>query len=155
MAFRLSVSLAVSGAATGALATALDAWGGINPPRAYGFCMTCHSRDLVDWVANQLFATHWEVALPGVQFPILTVVGVLLGAYVACILASERRLRPAAHPWLSLVAGVLVVNFGLVALGCPTRQVVRLGYGDWTALTAVAGIVLGAGLGTLVLKRRA
>ena len=155
MIFRPGVSLAACGAATGALAVVLDVWGGVRPPAAYGYCITCHTRDLIDWVANRLFALGWEVALPGAQLPILTVVGVLLGALLAARLAGELRARPAAHPWLSVFAGVLVVNFGLLALGCPTRQVIRLGYGDWTALAAVGGIVLGVGLGTSIMMRRA
>ena len=155
MRYRPGVSLAACGAAIGVMATALDAWAGINPPHAYGFCTTCHGQDLIGWVANRLFAARWPVSSAGAQAPILTAVGLLVGGFLAATLAGERQTRPARHAWRSLAAGVLASNLGLVALGCPVHQVILLGYGDRLALIAVVGFAIGAAGCTYVLKRRA
>ena len=152
MRFRPGVSLAACGLALGAIVVGLEGWGGIHPPRAYGFCTTCHGQDLISWAANRLAGFGWELSPAGAETPLLTVVGVLVGARLAAALAGEQQIRTARHPWLSVGAGILAAILGLLALGCPIRQLVVLGYGDWIALPALLGHVTGAVLGVLLLR---
>ncbi|MFH1086299.1 MAG: hypothetical protein V1772_11125 [Chloroflexota bacterium] len=148
-------SMALCGAVLGSMAVAMELWGGLAWPHAYGFCTTCHGQDLVGWLGEHVLGVRLGGSLAGSDWPLMTGVGVVLGGWAAASLAGERRARPARHPWLSLGAGILTASLGLMALGCPIRQVILLGYGDWIAVPALIGHVAGVGLGTLLLKRLA
>jgi hypothetical protein len=154
MRFAPRVSLAATGVVLAGMVVSMEIWGGFRLPHGYGFCTTCHAQDLVAWFANQLANTHWQLSPAGSRTPIVTGVGILIGSYIAARLAGERRRTAARHPWLSLLAGIAAANLGLLALGCPIRQVVLLGYGDWLAVAAVLPFGLGGVLALMYTKWR-
>lgn len=127
----------------------------VRPPDAYGVCMACHGRDLVNWIANEVTGSRLVVAPVALVFPLLTVVGVLLGAWVAAKVSGEFRFRKPSQPVRHFLYGVLVMNAGLLAAGCSTRLVLRAAAGDQLGLIGVAAMVIGVVLATLVLRRRA
>lgn len=127
----------------------------VRPPDAYGICMACHGRDLVNWISNDLFGTRLTIAPASVVFPLLTVVGVVIGGWLAARLTGEFRFRKPSKPVKSFVHGLLVMNFGLLAAGCSTRLALRFGAGEPLAAMGFGAMVVGIVLGTLWLRRRA
>jgi YedE family putative selenium metabolism protein len=50
------------------------------------------------------------------------------------------------------MGGLVMIVGAAVVIGCPVRQILRLGSGDWAAVTALAGLAGGVWLGTLYLR---
>src|SRR5213594_2291994 len=109
------VSAVPMGIIAGILAVAAGAFFDVRPPEAYGVCMACHARDLVSWTLNTLARTQLEVAPASLIFPVLTPIGVILGALVAARRKREFRWQTPESPWKAFVYGVLVMNFALLA----------------------------------------
>ena len=127
----------------------------VRPPEAYGICMVCHGRDLVNSIGNALLDAGLTVAPVSLVFPLLTVVGVLIGAVVAAVISSEFRFRKARKPLKNFFHGVAVMNLGLLAAGCSTRLLLRTSAGDIAGAGGFAAMVLGVVLATLWLRRKA
>ena len=97
------------GIVSGILAVTAGALFEVRPPDAYGVCMACHGRDLVNWTINALAGTHLTVAPASLVFPVLTPIGVLLGALlgaattgpvpgsVSCAITVASRLTARAN----------------------------------------------------------
>src|ERR1700689_2011416 len=73
----------VYGIVAAVLAGGAGQWGGVSPPAAYGLCSACHGRDLADWVLNHTEGTKLFVTAAGAKWPLLTVVGLVLGSNLA------------------------------------------------------------------------
>jgi hypothetical protein len=117
--------------------------------------MACHGRDLVGWLANSQFGTSLAVAQVSTVFPLLTTVGVLIGAAIAAVGSGEFRWRRPDTPLRSFVIGVLVMNFALLAAGCSIRLLLRASAADPLGLTGFGAMVTGVILATFWLRRRA
>ncbi len=141
------------GIAAGLLAVGVQVFFNVKPPPAYGICMACHPRDLVNWIVNHLFGTNWEIAPVSLTFPLLTTVGLVLGASFAARRHREFRWVSLGNRARSFVLGLLVMNAALIALGCPTRLLLLSAYGDVLGWIGVIGLVLGIVGGTLLLKK--
>jgi len=127
----------------------------VRPPEAYGICMSCHGRDLANWVTNGMFSTDLTVARASVVFPLLTTVGVILGSVLAAIMSGEFRWQKPARPIRSFSLGLIVMNLALLAGGCATRLTLAASAGDLSALVAFGAMAVGIVLATLLLRRRA
>lgn len=127
----------------------------VRPPDAYGVCMACHGRDLVNWIANDLFGTHLTVAPVALVFPLLTTVGVLIGGWLGAVMSGEYRYRRPRTPMRSFLHGMLVMNFGLLAAGCSTRLALRTSAGDLLGAIGFLAMVGGVVLATVAMRRRA
>jgi membrane associated rhomboid family serine protease len=77
-----------------------------------------------------------------------------LGAFAAAALYSERRRQPLDRPPLYFLAGLIVMTVGIVIFGCPTRIVLRAGYGEVYGIAALSGMLAGIACGTLLLRMR-
>jgi membrane associated rhomboid family serine protease len=128
---------------------------GIYPPSAYAFCLACHVRDLVNTAWSAVFGAALETAGIARRALLLTSPGVLLGAFAAAALFRERRRQPLGRPLPYFLAGLAVMTIGIVIFGCPTRIVLRAGYGEVYGIAALAGLLAGIACGTLLLRRRA
>lgn len=144
-----------AGTLLGVGAALVQAYFKVIPPVAYGVCMVCHPKDLVNWMANHFLNTDWRISIASTAWPILTVVGVLLGSFVAAYQNGELKLRSARQPLSHFVYGFLMINLGLILGSCPIRIVLLSAYGDWMAVIAWVFIIIGVLLGTLVLRRNA
>src|SRR5258708_9810519 len=89
----IRVTAAQMGIVAGVLAVAAGAFFEVRPPEAYGICMACHGRDLVNWTINLLARTHLEVATASLGYPVLTTIGVLLGALVGAVISGVFQWR--------------------------------------------------------------
>jgi hypothetical protein len=137
------------------LAVVAGAFFAVRPPEAYGICMACHGRDLVNWTLNSALGTGLTVAPASAVFPLLTGVGVVLGALLAALASGEFRWSRPEHPLKGFVYGVLVMNFALLAAGCSIRLLLRAAAGDLTGLAGVGGLAAGIFLATSWLSWRA
>jgi hypothetical protein len=142
------------GVVGGILAVVAGAFLEVRPPEAYGVCMACHGRDLVNWLINELAHTHLSVAPASLVFPVLTTVGVLLGAVLGAHTSGEFRWRRPESLLKSFGYGVLVMNLALLASGCSFRLLLRASAGEVLGLLGFIGMVGGVILGTFWLRWR-
>jgi hypothetical protein len=151
----VQVSAVQTGIVFGMLAVAAGAFFEVRPPEAYGVCMACHGRDLVNWTINEVAGTHLAVAPASVLFPVLTTIGVLLGALFGARTSGEFRWWTPDHPLKTFVYGMLVMNFALLAGGCSIRLLLRTASGEALGMAGFAGMAAGVILGTFWLRWRA
>jgi hypothetical protein len=131
-----------------------DALFPISPPSAYAFCLSCHVRDLVNTVVNAVGHARFQVTEVAGRALLLTSPGVLLGAFIAARVYGEARPRKADRPLLMAGLGFLMMTIGIVIFGCPTRIVLRAGYGEVYGLVALAAMFVGIAGATVVMKLR-
>ena len=149
------ISATVAGGVAGLAAVVAGAFFDVRPPDVYGVCMACHARDLVDWIVNRAAGTHLTVAPASLVFPVLTPVGVLLGAMIAARTSSEFRWRIPDSPLRTFAYGVLVMNAALLAGGCSIRLLLRTAAGEALGMSGFAGLIAGVILATQWLRWRA
>ncbi len=149
----LRPSAVTYGVVAGLLAVSVQVFFNVKPPPAYGICMACHPRDMVNWLLNHLTGSHWEIAPVSATVPLLTTVGLLIGASIAASRAREYRWLSLGKRARSFLFGLLVMNAALIVTGCPTRLLLLSAYGEVMALVGVAGLVIGILCGTWLLKK--
>jgi len=120
-------------------------------PEAYGFCVACHTRDVANDAVNSLAGTQLALApiSQNAILPVMTVIGVLIGAFISARYYSEFRTKTggiASYIWY-LLGGVFFMIFALFMGGCPYRIGLRIGYGDVVALIGVIAIIIGVLVG--------
>ncbi|HNQ01340.1 MAG TPA: YedE family putative selenium transporter [Syntrophales bacterium] len=139
--FASRAGIIVVGAVIGVAATLLQYLG--NPPNM-GVCVACFERD----IAGALGLHRAGV----VQYIRPEIIGFVIGAFLAALLAKEYRPRGGSAPLVRFFLGIFAMIGALVFLGCPWRATLRLAGGDWNALTGLAGLAAGIGVGVLFLK---
>ncbi len=144
----------VFGVAAGSIFVLAEVAFPISPPSAYAFCLSCHVRDLVNTVVNAVARSRLPVAEVAGRALMLTSPGVLLGAFLAARLHGEWQPRRADRPLLLAVLGFVVMIIGIVIFGCPTRIVLRAGYGEVYGIVALVGMLVGIAAATLLMKVR-
>jgi hypothetical protein len=146
----MRISIIVAGLVTGALAALVQILFSVSPPPAYGICIACHARDLANWLVNAVTGSTLSVAPVSAAAPVLTVVGLVIGAFVASYSNKEFKLKTTKNPIKSFIYGFLVMVFALILGACPLRTVLRVAYGDIIAVVGlasiVAGVIISAGL---------
>jgi uncharacterized protein len=114
-------------------------------PANMGLCVACFERD----IAGSLGLHRAEK----LQYPRPEIPALILGAMLAAAMAGEWKGRSAAAPAVSFLLGAFMMIGALVFLGCPVRMTLRLGGGDFTALSGLAGFAVGIWAGTSLLRR--
>ncbi|MCW4010350.1 MAG: YeeE/YedE thiosulfate transporter family protein [Candidatus Bathyarchaeota archaeon] len=144
------ITIVVAGLITGALAAIAQVSFNVLPPYAYGICVACHARDLINWLVNHAAGLNLSVAGVSVAAPVLTVIGLIVGAYIASARNHEFKFKTTKHPLKSFIYGFLVMVFALILGACPLRTILRVAYGDIIAVVGFAaiavGVIIGAGL---------
>ena len=151
MKIRLSFrSSFLTGIVMGVSAAAAQAYFKVESPVADGISFLGHPAYLLKWGANHVFGTKWAIAPEFVVFPALTVVGVLIGSFIASG-NSDLKLKPGPvrQKFLSLIYGFLVINFALFWGACPIRTALLVSYGSVLAAVALASIVAGVVLASV------
>lgn len=148
----INVSPFKAGVVLGLGAALVQAYFKVIPPAAYGVCMVCHPKDLVNWIADHVLNTDWSYSVASTNWPILTVIGVVLGALVAARQHGELHLRPARQTLFHFVNGFLMMNFGLILGSCPIRIVLLSAYGNLVGIVGWVCVVIGVVGGTLALR---
>jgi hypothetical protein len=148
------VSPIVMGATTAALAVVAQAFLNLYPPPAYGICIVCHGRDLIVWLVAAVAGVKPEVAAVSTQWPLFTVVGVLLGSRYAAVQYGEYKSHWVGGKWAAFLCGMAVMILGLIVMGCPARLLLRAAYGDAIGAAAELAVLLGVVSATLVMRWR-
>ena len=149
------VTATVTGIVGALLAVIAGSLFDVRPPDAYGLCMACHARDLVDWTVNAAAGTRLTVAPASLVFPVLTPIGVLLGALLAARTSGEFRWRHPEHPLKTFLYGVVVMNCALLAGGCSIRLLLRTAAGETLGLIGFGALAAGVIVATQWLRWRA
>ena len=149
---KVRVTALSMGISAGLLAVLAGSFFEVRPPDAYGICMACHARDLVNWTANRFAGTRLTVAPASLVFPALTVIGVLVGALLASKTSGEFRWQNPDSPVKTFIYGALVMNFALIAGGCSIRLLLRTAEGELLGMMGFGGLVAGVILGTFSLR---
>lgn len=123
-------------------------------PLAYGICTVCHARDLFSWIVNHVVKFQMDSPDLASQALVLTPVGLVAGSFVASRRNREFKVGHQSNPFLMFLCGALVSMSGLGIMSCPTRIILRTGFGDTLGLLAAAGLFGGIGLAVFVMKRR-
>jgi len=123
----------------------------IYPPTAYSFCLTCHTRDLINTIINFLFHTHYQTTLIAKRVLMLTPPFVILGAFLAARFFHEHRIQRGNNPILYFILGFIVMIIGILIFGCPTRIIIRSGYGDFYGIAALLSMFLGIWCATIII----
>jgi len=148
----MRITVTVAGIVAGALAAMSQVVFHVYPPAAYGLCIACHARDLVNWLVNHAIGSNLSVATVSVAAPVLTVVGIILGAITAAFRSHEFKITTMKNPVKSFIYGFLGMTFALVLGACPLRTILRVAYGDAIAVIGFVAIILGVVAGAESLK---
>ena len=152
---RMRVTATMTGIVGALLAVIAGSLFDVRPPDAYGLCMACHARDLVNWTVNAAAGTRLTVAPASLVFPVLTPVGVLLGALLAAWTSGEFRWQRPEHPLKTFLYGVAVMNCALLAGGCSIRLLLRTAAGEPLGVIGFGALAAGVILATQWLRWRA
>ncbi|EHP88114.1 hypothetical protein [Methanotorris formicicus] len=139
----MRISPLVAGFIGGFSAALLQAFFKVSPPPAYGICIACHTRDLVNWIVNHIAGTTLGMAPVSKVFPVLTVVGIFIGALIGAFAHKEFKIKQTHNPVIGFVLGILVLNFALLMGGCPLRETIRTAYGDVIAFISLIAMFVG------------
>jgi len=139
--FSTRAGIIIVGAVIGIGAALLQYFG--NPPNM-GICVACFERD----IAGALGLHRADV----VQYLRPEIMGFVLGAFVAALLAGEYKPRGGSSPLIRFFLGVFAMIGALVFLGCPWRTLLRLAGGDGNAILGLAGLIAGIFIGVGFLK---
>jgi len=150
----VKVDKLTAGFFTGFWAAIAQAWVGVLPPSAFGICFISHPSDLFNWTVNKIFSVSFYVHDPSLDLPVLTVLGVLIGASLATIQHKEFKFRMPRNPLDHYINGFMVAVFGLMLGYCSVHIIMGLTYGSIIALTGFAGMMLGVTLAILYIKWR-
>ncbi len=149
------VTPVMMGVVAAALAVMAQAFLWVVPPPAYGLCIVCHGRDLIVWLAGTLTGLPVQVAEASSAWPLLTVLGVFLGARYAAAEHGEYRDQWVEPRFTAFFCGMGVMILGLLIMGCPTRLLLRAAYGDPIGAAGAVFVLLGVAAATIVMRRRA
>ena len=126
-------------------------------PEAYGFCVACHTRDLVNWAVNGVAGTKLAIApiSANAVLPVLTILGVLIGAFISARYYREFRVKIATPKDIVkfFVGGFIFMIFALFMAGCPYRIALNIGYGNFIAFIGLIAIIVGVFAGTMIAVR--
>lgn len=114
-------------------------------PANMGICVACMERD----IAGALGLHRAEA----VQYLRPEIMGLVLGAFVAALIAREYKPRGGSSPLIRFFLGIFGMIGALVFLGCPWRALLRLAGGDGNAILGLLGLVAGIFIGIQFLKR--
>jgi hypothetical protein len=142
----------VFGVAAGCMFVSAEAFLNIYPPAAYSFCLSCHTRDLVNAVVNFFFSAGFQTAAVSHRALMVSSPAVLTGAYLAARFHGERAPQRAQRPVLHFAIGFIAMVCGIVIFGCPTRLTIRAAYGDVYGIIAVSGMFFGIWCATAAMR---
>lgn len=148
----------IAGLATGIIAALLQIVASVGPPNApvaYGMCIACHGRDLIDWIVNAIVGTNLGSGTLAAGIPVLTIVGIVIGAFTSSVRNREFKFRMTKNPIVSFICGFVVMISALMLGACPLRTVLRVAYGDVIAIIGFIAITIGVVISATIIKMNA
>jgi flagellar biosynthesis protein FliQ len=137
--------LLVIGIVMGFLAAVLQAVFQLQPPVANGISFLGHPRDLLNWAVDNLTGANWPVTRAFLVYPPMTVIGVVIGSFIAAAKNNELKLKPGPvrKKTMAVIFGFLVANFGLLWGACDMRTALLVSYGSVLAVVALIAVFAG------------
>jgi YedE family putative selenium metabolism protein len=132
----------VTGVIIGGLAVFLVAMGN---PGNMGFCIACFLRDTTGGLGFHRAAIA--------QYIRPELIGLVLGAFIAAVSSREFKSRGGSSTFMRFLLGIFMMLGALIFLGCPLRDILRIGGGDLNAVVGLAGLIVGILWGIFFLKR--
>lgn len=128
----------------------------VGGPEAYGFCVACHTRDLINDIINDIAGKSVLGLAPIASLailPVLSIVGVFIGGFAAAKRNKEFKIKksPPLTYLIYFLGGILVLCFALLLGDCPYRAALRFGYGDLVALIGIFSMAGGVFVGVQLL----
>ena len=148
----VKVSPLITGFAMGLWMAIAQAIIRITPPDVHGICFVARPNDIWTWSLNKLFGTDFYVHDVSASIPVLTVIGLPIGAFIAAKQNQEWGYRPSKDRIGNFVLGFLVINFGLILGSCPIKTTGLVAYGDPLLLIGLLAIMAGVVLGVEYVK---
>ena len=139
--FATRTGIITAGALIGLIACLLALAGN---PVNMGICVACFIRDIAGSLGLHRAAP--------VQYLRPEIPAFVLGSFLAALTFGEFKARGGSSPVIRFVLGAFAMIGALVFLGCPWRAILRLAGGDLNAITGIAGLAAGIGIGVLFLK---
>lgn len=139
---REKLLMIVTGIVIGGLAVMLVAFGN---PANMGMCIACFLRDMAG-------AMGFHRAAP-VQYMRPEIIGLALGAFIAAFASREFQSRGGSSTFVRLILGMFMMIGAMIFLGCPLRDLIRLGGGDLNALVGLVGFIFGVLWGIFFLRK--
>lgn len=140
--FASGKGIIITGLLIGVTAVTLQKLGN---PANMGICVACFERDIAGALGFHQAAV--------VQYMRPEIIGLVLGSFVIAIFAKEYKPRAGSSTLIRFFLGVFAMIGALVFLGCPWRALLRLAGGDANAITGLAGLAAGIGIGVVFLKK--
>ncbi|OPY80392.1 MAG: hypothetical protein A4E65_01502 [Syntrophorhabdus sp. PtaU1.Bin153] len=139
--FKKHWKIILCGTFIGIVATLLQKFGN---PANMGVCVACFERD----IAGALGFHRATV----VQYLRPEIFAFVLGSFASSLLFKEFKPRGGSLPLVRFFLGFFAMLGALVFLGCPWRALLRLAGGDWNAIAALVGLVVGVFIGVQFIK---
>lgn len=121
-------------------------------PASYNFCLSCHTHDLINGIINWFSGIYLPQTFISRKLLLLTSPAVIAGAFAAALIYGEKRKVKAERPLQSFLIGALVMQIGIVIYGCPTRLIIRAGYGEIYGIFAVGAMILGVVIASFIVR---
>ncbi len=115
----------------------------VKVPVSYSFCLSCHTHDLINGLINWFSGLYLPQTFVSRKILLLTSPAVIAGAFTAAAIFGERKKVKAERPVQSFLSGAFIMLIGIIIFGCPTRLIIRAGFGEVYGIVAVAGMVVG------------
>jgi len=131
----------VCGAFIGTMAAILQKFGN---PANMGICVACFERD----ISGALGFHRVDV----VQYLRPEIFAFVIGSFASSLVFREFKPRGGSLPLVRFFLGFFAMIGALVFLGCPWRAFLRLAGGDWNAIGAIAGLIVGVYMGIQFIK---
>lgn len=151
---KIRISAVTAGIIIATVAVAAQVIFGFSHPEAYGVCLVCHGRDMLAQLYQTVFHKAMDMSVYARSGPVLTVIGILAGAFIGAVSSGEFRWQWVEGKFASFLRGIVVAICALIISGCPMRLMIRSAYGDVKALLGIIALMLGCVVGTLILKKR-
>lgn len=113
-------------------------------PTNMGICVACFLRDTTGALGFHRAGV--------VQYIRPEIPGMVLGAFIAALVAKEFKARSGSSPLIRFFLGVFAMIGALAFLGCPWRSLLRLAGGDLNSFIGIIGLVAGIFIGIQFLK---
>ncbi len=149
----LRISPFATGLTIGVWIALAQAFVGISPPLVYGFCFLGHPSDLQNWLINSITGVGLYVRPVSLDIPVLTVLGVLGGSYLASRRHPDaRRSKAVREPLNNYMTAFAASNFGLLLGHCPIYVAAATSYGSLLLAIGLLSIFAGVALAVFYVK---
>ena len=94
---KIRISAVTAGIIIATVAVAAQVIFGFSHPEAYGVCLVCHGRDMLAQLYQTVFHKAMDMSVSARSGPVLTVIGILAGAFIGAVGGRQVRFLSSRH----------------------------------------------------------